>query len=91
LGEFFQLLLQLAVVVNARFGSILLSGCFKKELVDLARRQALSQVIEWAVLLSSVMTVTIGFTAKGETLDEGSAEAVGLDADLGEEQAFAIA
>ena len=91
MGEFFELLLQLAVVIDARFGRLLLSGCFKKELVDLADRQALGQVVKGAVLLSAVMAVTIGFSANGETLDPRGAEAVRSEADLGEEEAFAIA
>ena len=78
-------------MVDARFGGVLLSGRFEKELVNLASGQALSQIVKWAVLLPAVMAMTMGLSAKGEPLDERGAEAVGVDADLGEEEAFAIA
>lgn len=66
LGEFLHLLLELAVVLDSVFSGLLLSGCLEEELIDFANRQALSQVIEWAMLGCAVMAVAIGLAAGGE-------------------------
>jgi len=91
LGEFFKLLLQLAIALDSLFSGLLLGGRFEEELIDFSHRQALGQIVEGAVLFSSVMAVTIGFATGGESLDQGGAQAVGQDLDLREQEAFAFA
>jgi hypothetical protein len=91
LGEFLQLLLELAIALDAVFSRLLLSGCFELELIDPTHGQTLREVVKGAVLLSPMMAVTIGLATAGETLDQRGAQTLGQDPDLGEEEAFAFA
>jgi hypothetical protein len=69
LGEFLQLLLELAVALDTVFSRLLLSGGFEQELIDPTHGQALSQIEKGAVLFSPMMAVTIGLATAGEALD----------------------
>jgi hypothetical protein len=91
LGEFLQLLLQLEVMVDAASSGLLLGRSLEEELVDLTNRQALSQVVERAVLLAIVVAMAVGLAATGETLYEGSAQGVGAHLDLREQESLALA
>ena len=91
LGELLQLLLQLVVMIDPGTGTVLLGGRFEKELVHLADRQALSQVIKRSVLIAAVVAMAVAFATAGEALDQGGAQGVGADLELGEQEAFALA
>jgi hypothetical protein len=91
LGKFLDLILELAVALDASAGGLLLGRGFEKKLVDVAGGQALGQKVKGPVFLSAMMTAATGFAATGKTLDQGGAQEVGEDFDLGEEKAFALA
>jgi len=91
LGEFLELGLQLAVMFDAVLSGPLLLGGFEREFIDFAHSQALSQIIERAVLMAWLMTVAVGFAAAGEALHERGAQTVGPDLELSSQKAFALA
>jgi hypothetical protein len=63
LGEFLQLLLESAVVLDGVLSRLALGRGSQEEFVDLAHRQALGQVIEGAVFISTVVALAVGFAA----------------------------
>src|SRR5512140_3691939 len=79
------------IMLDGALGGFLLRGAFELELVDLADRQALGQVIKRAVFVASVMAMTIGLATTGETFDQGGPQRVGIDFELGEQETFAVA
>jgi hypothetical protein len=91
LREFLQLLLELAVTFDAALSRLLLGGSLEEELIDFSNGQALGQVVEGAVFSSPLMAMAVGFATGGEALDQRGPQAVGEDADLGEQKAFAFA
>jgi len=90
LGEFLQLLLELAVMLNGVAGRLLLGWALEEEFVDLADCQALGQVVEGAVLVAAVMAMAVGFATAGDPFHERGAEGVGTDFDLGKEEPLAL-
>ncbi len=70
---------------------LLLGGALEEEFVDPAHRQTLGQVVERTVLIAPVVALAIGFTTAGEALDQRSAQGVGANLKLGEQEAFALA
>jgi hypothetical protein len=91
LGEFLQVFLELAVMRDGVASRLLLGGALEEELVDLAHRQALGQVIKRAVFIAAVVAVAVGFATAGETFYQGGAQGIGADLDLGKEEALALA
>jgi hypothetical protein len=91
LGEFLQLLLEVAVMLNGVESRLLLSWALEEEFVDLAHGQALGQVVEGAVFVAAVMAMAVGFATAGEPFHQRGAESVGTDFDLGKEEPFALA
>jgi hypothetical protein len=90
LREFLDLIVELPVMGDAVLGGLPLGGGGEEELVDFADGQALGQEIEGAVFIAALMTVTVDFAAAGEPLDEGGAQAVGEDFELGDQEALAL-
>ena len=43
------------------------------------------------MFIAAVVAMAVGFAAPGEALDQGGAQGVGADLELGEEEAFALA
>jgi hypothetical protein len=78
-------------MVDTLAGGLLLGGGLEEELVDLADRQTLGQVIKGAVFLAAVVARAVALATAGETLHQRSAQGVGTDLDLGQEEAFALA
>jgi hypothetical protein len=70
LREFLDLLLELAEVFDPLLRGLLLEGCFEEKFVDVANGQALGQVVERAMFISSLVTVAVGFATTGEPLDQ---------------------
>jgi hypothetical protein len=68
-----------------------LSGGFEEEFVHFSRGQALGQVVEGAMLIPAMVAGAIGFATAGETLDQGGAQGIREDLDLGNQKAFAPA
>jgi hypothetical protein len=91
LGEFLQLLLQQVEMVHPRAGRLLLILGFEQEFIDFTDGQTLDQVMKGAVFWTAVATVALGFAAGGITLDDRSAEEVGRNIQLAQQEAFALA
>jgi hypothetical protein len=91
LGKFLDLLLELAVVLDALLSRLLLDGCFEEELINFSYGQALGQIVKRSVFISPVMAVAIGLATAGEAFDQRGPQAVGQDLDLGQQKAFALA
>jgi hypothetical protein len=91
LGEFLQLLLQLAVMSHALLGLLLLVLTFEKEFGDFAGRQTLSEIVEGAMFATPMATATVLFTADRVTLDERGAQEVRIDFELREQVILALA
>jgi hypothetical protein len=91
LREFFELFVEVAVMVDSIASGLLLSRSLEQELIDLTDGQALGQIMKGAMFVAAVTAVTLGLTAAGETLDQGSAEGVWEDFELREQQMFALA
>jgi len=91
LGKFLNLLLELVKAVNARSSGLLLAEGFEEEFIDFAHGQALGQKVEGTVFISAMMAMAVGFAATGETFDQGGAQDVGEDFELGKKKAFALA
>ena len=91
LGQFLQVLLQLAVMLDGAASGLLLGGGLEQELVDLAHGQALGQVVEGTVLIAAVVALAISFATLGETLHQRGAQAVGADFEPSKEQSLAVA
>jgi len=81
----------MTITLDAAAGRLLLGRCLQKEFIDLTHGQALGQIKEGAVLVSTMTAVTLGFAAAGEALDQGSAQGVREDFELREQEAFALA
>jgi hypothetical protein len=90
LGEFLQVLLQSAVMLDGTAGGLLLGGGLEEELVDLAHRQALGQVVEGAVFIAAVVAMAVGLATAGETLNQRGAQGVGVDFELGKKESLAL-
>ena len=91
LREFFELLVEMAVMPDAITSGLLLGRSLEQELINFTHGQALRQIMKGAVFVSPVMAVTLGFTAAGEALDQGSAQGVWEDLELREQKMFALA
>lgn len=78
-------------MLNAGSGGLPLSGSLEEELVEPADSQTLGQVIKGAVLVAAMVAVAVGFATAGEPLDEGGAQEIGADFDLGKEPSLAVA
>jgi hypothetical protein len=61
LGEFLQLLLEVAVMLNGVESRLLLGWALEEECVDPPHGQALGQVVERAVFVAAVMAMAVGF------------------------------
>ena len=85
------MLLQLAVMLDAAAGGLLLGGGLEQELVDLAHGQALGQVVVGAVFIAAVLALAVAFATPGETLHQRGAQAVGADFEPSKEQSLAVA
>ena len=59
LGQFLQVLMQLAVMLDSAASGLLLGGGLEQELVDLAQGQALGQVVEGAVLMAAAVAMAV--------------------------------
>lgn len=91
LRKLLDLILQLTVMLDALADGVPLGRCFEQKLVDVTGGQALGQEVKGPVFIPAMMAVAVGFAATGEPLDQGGAQEVGEDFELGEEPAFAMA
>ncbi len=78
-------------MLNCAACSLLLSVGLEEELVDLADGQALSQVIKGAVFVATMMAMATGLATPGEALDQGGAQGVRADLELGEQESLTLA
>jgi len=91
LREFLELLVEMAVMLDAIASGLLLGRGLEQELIDLTHGQALGQIMKGAMFVSAVTAVTLGFAAAGETFDQGGAQRVREDLELREQKMFALA
>src|SRR5207302_2578982 len=91
LREFLQELLELAIVGDGVFGGLLLGGALQEELVHLPHSQALSQVVERAVFVTTMAASARALAADGVALDKGSANGVRTELEQVPQPLFALA
>ena len=78
-------------MLNGLASRLLLGVALEEEFVNLAHRQTLRQVVERSVFTAAVVALAVGFTTAGEALHQRSAQRVGVDFKLGQQEAFAFA
>jgi len=90
LREFFEPFPKFLITRHPVLPALPLGGALEKKLQDVARAQTAHQIIERAVSLS-LGAGAVGFTASGETLDEGGAQQVRRDDHTPQKSGLALA
>lgn len=78
-------------MLRPRARRVLLGFGFEKELIHFTDGQTLGEIIERTMFSATVMAMALSFATGGKALHDGSAEKVGGDVELAEEELFALA
>ncbi len=73
------------------FGLLLLGLSLEKKLGHFADGQTLGQVVKRPVFIAAMVAVAVFLAAKGEALDNGRAEQVGVDFELRQQEVLTLA